>query len=292
VSPPTPFDAPPASVAAARRPLSLEERRDLGRAFARRHADASPWLTMVVPAYEEEARILPTLLSAVLHLRGFGLPFEVIVVDDGSRDGTARVVRAFAGEHPELRLLSFPRNRGKGAAVRAGMQEGRGAWLLMNDADGATPVTELERLLVAADAGADVVVGSRAVAATDVRVERRVFRHVVGRAFARLARWLAVPGIADTQCGFKLFRRNAAKEIFSRQALDRFGFDVEALFLARRLGFEIAEVPVSWHDVEGSKVSLLAGADGFLDILRVRWIHRGLRPPAALGRRVVGRDRP
>lgn len=253
-------------------------RRARAQAFvASQRPDSGPFLSVVVPAFDEEHRIAPTLLATVLWLRDRAVPFELIVVDDGSRDDTARVVRELAEAHGEIVLHRLPENRGKGAAVRAGMLRARGAWALFEDADGATPIVELDRLLVAAADGADVVIGSRALAAPDVVVERRAGRHLAGRLFAWLVNRLAVGGVADTQCGFKLFRAQAARSVFSQQRLDRFGFDVEVLFLARRLGLRVAEVAVNWNDVQGSKVSLAAGLDGFLDVLRARWIHRGGR---------------
>jgi dolichyl-phosphate beta-glucosyltransferase len=255
--------------------LPPEERYARARRFVSGLPADAPWLSMVVPAFQEAGRILPTLLSVTLYLRELGRPFEVLVVDDGSRDDTVAVVERFAATHPEVRVVSLGRNRGKGAAVREGMRVARGAWLLMNDADGATPIGELDRLLVAAARGVPVVIGSRALAAPGVRIERHVARFVIGRIFARLVQWLAVPGIADSQCGFKLFRRDAAEAVFPRQRLERFGFDVEVLYLAHRLGFGIAEVAVNWNNVAGSKVGLLSGASGFLDVFRVRWLHRG-----------------
>jgi dolichyl-phosphate beta-glucosyltransferase len=257
--------------------LSPDERHARARRFAAAVPGPGPWLSVVMPAYDEAGRILPTLLSVTLYLRELGRPFELIVVDDGSRDATRDVVSRFAAEHPEARLLALGRHRGKGAAVRAGMQGASGAWLLLDDADGATPIGELDRLLVPAAAGAAIAIGSRALRAPGVRIEASLGRLVVGRTFARLVQWLAVPGVADTQCGFKLFRRDAAQALFARQRLERFGFDVEVLHVARRLGFAIAEVPVNWNNVAGSKVGLVWGASAFLDVVRVRWIHRGLR---------------
>jgi dolichyl-phosphate beta-glucosyltransferase len=243
-------------------------------AFIAENANAGgPWLSVVVPAYNEARRIAPTLLSALLYLRERGAPFEILVVDDGSRDDTGRVVEELAAEHPEVRLLSLPHNMGKGAAVRAGARAAEGAWILVDDADGATPVVELERLVAAAARGADVAIGSRALAAPDVGVERRLVRAVTGRIFAFLVNALAVPGIADTQCGFKLFRRDAAAFVFGRQRLDGFAFDVELLYLARRGGYRIEEVPVNWMNVAGSKVGLGPGLRAFADVLRVRRFH-------------------
>jgi dolichyl-phosphate beta-glucosyltransferase len=259
---------------------AAEERRRRAAAFIAENANGGgPWLSVVVPAYNEARRIAPTLLSALLYLRERGAPFEILVVDDGSRDDTGRVVEEFATEHPEVRLLSLPRNTGKGAAVRAGARAAEGAWILVDDADGATPVVELERLVAAAARGADVAIGSRALAAPDVGVERRLVRAVTGRIFAFLVNALAVPGIADTQCGFKLFRRDAAAFVFGRQRLDGFAFDVELLYLARRGGYRIEEVPVNWMNVEGSKVGLGPGLRAFADVARIRALHRSNDSP-------------
>jgi dolichyl-phosphate beta-glucosyltransferase len=274
---------PEAASAAAATRRAAEERRRRAAAFIAKNAKGDgPWLSVVVPAYNEARRITPTLLSALLYLRERRAPFEILVVDDGSRDDTGRVVEEFAAEHPEVRLLSLPHNMGKGAAVRTGARAAEGAWILVDDADGATPVVELERLVAAAARGADVAIGSRALAAPDVGIERRLVRAVTGRIFAFLVNALAVPGIADTQCGFKLFRRDAAAFVFGRQRLDGFAFDVELLYLARRGGYRIDEVPVNWMNVAGSKVGLGPGLRAFADVVRVRRLHS---TDAELGKR-------
>ena len=275
---------PAAALAAVQRAAS--ERRTRAAAFVERYAKGSdPWLSVVMPAYNESRRITPTLLSALLYLRDRRAPCEIVVVDDGSSDDTGRVVEEVAAEHSQVRLHTLPRNMGKGAAVRAGVEVARGAWILLDDADGATPITELERLLDAAAQGADVAIGSRALPAPDVGIERRLLRAASGRAFAFLVNLLVVPGIADTQCGFKLFRREAADWIFPRQRLDGFAFDVEVLHLARLGGFRIAEVPVNWMNVAGSKVGLLRGLRAFVDTARVRGLHRSSDAPPAPPRR-------
>jgi len=233
-----------------------------------------PWLSIVLPAYNEERRIIPTLLSISRYLENRRIPAEVLVVDNGSNDGTVDVVEATARHYAEIRLIRQGRRGGKGAAVRRGVLSSKGTWVLFADADGATPIEEVERLLCEGAGGADVAIGSRALKAPDVRVEQPLGRQLVGRLFAALVRWFAMPKIADTQCGFKLFRREAADWIFSRQVLERFGFDVEVLFLARQYNCRISEVPVNWTSVDGSKVGLLSGLDAFFDIFRVRWIHR------------------
>lgn len=233
-----------------------------------------PWLSIVLPVYNEERRIQPTLLSIGRYLEDRHIPAEVLVVDNGSDDGTVDVVEATALHYAEIRLIRQGRRGGKGAAVRTGVLSSKGAWVLFADADGATPIEEVERLLCEGAGGADVAIGSRALKAPDVHVERSLGRRLAAKLFAALVRWVATPRISDTQCGFKLFRRDAADWIFSRQVLERFGFDVEVLFLARQRDCRISEVPVNWTSVDGSKVGWLSGLDTFFDIFRVRWIHR------------------
>lgn len=208
----------------------------------------------MVPAYNEERRLPATLDRIVAYFHGIGCSFEVIVVDDGSCDGTRAVAAAAATRHPEIRLLGYAQNRGKGAAVKTGMLAAEGLWLLFSDADLSTPIEDLVLLRSAASAGAHVVIGSRAVATPVRTVEEPWQRWLMGRTFNLLVRNLALPGFSDTQCGFKLFSRPAALQIFPRVCLDGFGFDVEALYLARYLGFDVAEVPVRWQYVPGSKV--------------------------------------
>src|SRR5208283_2251203 len=233
-----------------------------------------PWLSIVLPVYNEERRIQPTLLSIGRYLEDRHIPAEVLVVDNGSDDGTVDVVEATALHYAEIRLIRQGRRGGKGAAVRTGVLSSKGAWVLFADADGATPIEEVERLLCEGAGGADVAIGSRALKAPDVHVERSLGRRLAAKLFAALVRWVATPRISDTQCGFKLFRSDAADWIFSRQVLERFGFDVEVLFLARQRDCRISEVPVNWTSVDGSKVGWLSGLDTFFDIFRVRWIHR------------------
>ena len=228
-------------------------------------------LSVVVPAWNEAAR-LPAYLDRVLaFLEARAQPYEVIVVDDGSVDDTAARVRQAMGVHPTLSLHVLPENRGKGHAVRAGMGLARGALRLMADADGATPIAELARLEAAVQAGADVAVGSRALAAPGLTVRARVHRRLAGTVFNRLVRLLGVRGVVDTQCGFKLFRGAVAEDLVTRVSTDGFGFDVEVLLWAQARGYRIAEVPVNWADQPGSKVGVLRdGPRMLLEILRAR----------------------
>lgn len=230
------------------------------------------FLSIVIPAYNEEKRLLPTLAKVKAYLGGRDLAFtEILVVDDGSTDGTAALVEGLVAEGG-IRLLRNPGNRGKGYSIRHGMLEAKGEWILFSDADLSTPIEELEKLEAAVGGGCtEVAIGSRAIDRSLVEVRQPGLRELAGRLFNLVMRILTGMPFRDTQCGFKLFSRRAAREIFTRQRLDGFGFDVEALFLARKQGFRVAEVPVRWLDVEGSKVSLMRGVDAFVDILRVRW---------------------
>ena len=177
----------------------------------------------------------------------------------------------FAANGGPVRVLRNPGNRGKGFAVRHGMQDGEGQWLLFTDADLSTPIAELEKLWAAVEGGeVAVAIGSRALDRSLIGVRQPVFRERAGQLFNLVMQQVLRLPLQDTQCGFKLFRQDAARAIFDRQRLDRFSFDAEALFLARKLGFRIREVPVHWNDVAGSKVSLTSGARGFLDLARVR----------------------
>jgi dolichyl-phosphate beta-glucosyltransferase len=227
-----------------------------------------PSLTVVVPAYQEEARIGPTVARIREHLDG--RDFELIVVDDGSRDRTIEVATAAADGDPRVRVLAQPRNRGKGAAVRAGMLAAHGDRVLFSDADLATPIEELAKLEERLDRGADIAIASRALPDSDIRTRQHPGREMMGRTFNVIVRALVLGGIKDTQCGFKLFTRAAAQDLFGRATLDGFAFDVEILLLARGR-WRIEEVPVVWHHVEESKVS--PGTDAarmLVDVVRLR----------------------
>lgn len=232
-------------------------------------------LSVVIPAYNEEQR-LPSTLDAVLtylHAGAYG-PWELIVVNDGSKDGTADLVkRRIAAGEPNLRLLENPGNRGKGYSVKHGMLEARHEWALLSDADLSAPIEELGKLFAAIDkTQAAVAIGSRALDRSLIGTHQSKFREFGGRFFNLLVQLGTGLRFWDTQCGFKLFRRDAAQVVFPRQLLERFGFDVEALFIAQKHGFKIAEVPVRWNHVDGTKVSLATDSvDMFGDIARVRW---------------------
>jgi dolichyl-phosphate beta-glucosyltransferase len=215
-------------------------------------------ISVIVPAYDESRRIEPMLGEALAHFRKSKLAVEILVVDDGSQDDTSAVVRRVAQGAHEVHLIRLAQNHGKGYAVRTGVVNARGARVLFADADGATPMAEIERLNAALDRGADVAIGSRAVAsAGDIKIERRWYRHVMGRTFHRMVSLLSVRGLNDTQCGFKLFRGSVAHDLFSRMRMTGFSFDVEVLLMAQRRGYRIEEVPVNWVHQPGSKVRLV-----------------------------------
>ena len=230
-----------------------------------------PRLSIVVPAYNEAARLPVTLPQLVAFCERSG-DAEVLIVDDGSRDTTADLVAEYAKRHPFLRLVRNPGNRGKGYSVRHGIQEATGDWMLSTDADLSSPIEEVSKLQAAAEkAQAAVAIGSRALDRSLVGVHQAPLREWGGRLFNLVMRVATGLPFKDTQCGFKLFRRDAARAIFPRQKLDGFGFDVEDLVIARVQGFKVVEVPVVWNNVEGTKVGALSSARAFSDLAVVRW---------------------
>jgi len=235
-------------------------------------------LSVVVPAFQEARRLPATLARVTAYLGGRGEPYELIVVDDGSRDATGEVAaRGVAGLGERGRVLRLPENRGKGAAVRAGVGAAHGERVLVTDADLSTPIEELEALERACASGADVAIGSRALNRSLIVLRQSPLREWSGRLFNLVVQIFALPGIRDSQCGFKLFRGEAARDVFGRARSDGFGFDVEVLAVARHLGYRIAEVPVRWRNDDDSRLSLARGAAAFVDPVRVRlglWLGR------------------
>ncbi|MDP8979428.1 MAG: glycosyltransferase family 2 protein [Acidobacteriota bacterium] len=225
-------------------------------------------LSIVIPAYNEESRLPATLDRILAWVESGAMNVgEIIVVDDGSSDRTAAV----AEEYTAIRVIRNPGNRGKGYAVRNGMLKAQGAWILYTDADLSAPIEEAAKLYSAAIAqDAAVAIGSRALDRSLVDVHQSAFREYSGRFFNVMMRLLTGLPFHDTQCGFKLYRADAAQAIFSRQQLDGFSFDVEDLYLASRLGLKTIEVPVHWSNVEGTKVSLRQGLKSFTDLARIR----------------------
>ena len=233
-------------------------------------------LSIVIPAYNEERRLPQTLDRILEWLQQESIAFhELVVVDDGSIDATASVVEKYHDAHPEVLLLRNPGNRGKGYAIRHGMLEARGEWILYTDADLSTPIDEIAKLYEAAvQQQADVAIGSRALNRALVEVHQPAFREYSGRFFNLVMRTVTGLQFRDTQCGFKLFRREAARQIFPLQKQDGFSFDVEDLVIAKKLGLRAIEVPVRWANVEGTKVRLSQGLKSFADLVQIRKDHR------------------
>jgi dolichyl-phosphate beta-glucosyltransferase len=230
-------------------------------------------LSVILPAYNEAARIRPYLESIGQYVERRGTPAEILVVDDGSDDRTDLVVARVQAALPMVRLLRLDRNSGKGAAVRNGVLEARGATVLIADADGATAIPEIERLEAAIEKGADLAIGSRFLGSHDprYRVLARWHRSALGNLFNAIVQRLGIAGLTDTQCGFKLFRQTAARDLFSLARVNGYGFDLEILYLAQRRGYRISEVPINWTDQPGSKVRVLPdGLRMLRDLLRVR----------------------
>jgi glycosyltransferase involved in cell wall biosynthesis len=224
-------------------------------------------LSIIIPAFNEAKRLPASLVKVREYLGVSQWDFaEIVVVDDGSVDNTVQLARD-AG----VRVLQNPGNRGKGYSVKHGMLEAKGEWALFTDADLSSPIGEVEKLWSALEREhAQVAVGSRAVDRSLVGVHQPVLREAVGRVFNAAMRVVTGLPFKDTQCGFKIFETKAGREVFSRQQLDGFGFDVEVLFIAKQLGLKSVEVPVRWDNVEGTKVSLLLGFAAFLVLLKVR----------------------
>ncbi len=221
-------------------------------------------LSVIIPAYNEERRLPQTLESVYQFLSGRGRGFEIVIVDDGSHDNTADLVSEYSKSHPEVRLVSYQPNKGKGYAVRAGMMAALGDALLINDADGSSPIEEVERLERALSSGFDVAIGSRAKPDKERQVQALLHRKFIGNTFNAIVQSLVLPGFYDTQCGFKLFNKQAAKDIFSVNRIDGFGFDVEVLYIARMRGYKIEEVAINWANMEGSKVNVLVDSPKML----------------------------
>ena len=252
-----------------------------------------PHLSIVIPAFNEERRILLTLQKLTGYLTGAAYTAEILVVDDGSSDRTCAMVREFAKQAPLHVRVSKQRHRGKGHAVRAGMLEATGTYRFLCDADLAMPVEELSKFLPPALLGVDVAVGSREAPGAR-RYQEPPYRHIMGRAFNLWARVLTVSGIRDTQCGFKCFTAAAAEALFRQQRLDGFGFDVEILFLAQKGGLHMVEVPINWYHQQESKVRPVEDTFRMLfDAVRVRWRYQTgryrLEPVREAGAKATGK---
>jgi dolichyl-phosphate beta-glucosyltransferase len=229
-------------------------------------------LSVVVPCFNEEQRLPRTIEQVERYLDAKSAPYELILVDDGSADGTRRVMDAAAKAHAAVRIEALPHNRGKGRALAIGVTAAKGDEILLTDADLSTPIEELDKLQAALDSGAGIAIGSRALRGSRVEVSQPIYRVLMGKAFNLVVQAVLLPGIWDTQCGFKLFRADVAHKVFAGLITDGFGYDPEVLYRARRQGVKIAEVPVVWRNSAPTKVSAIRSSlDMLKHVFRIRF---------------------
>jgi dolichyl-phosphate beta-glucosyltransferase len=228
-------------------------------------------LSVVIPAYNEESRLPPTLASVHYFLSEYQANFEIIIVDDGSTDATASMVKEFAAHHDSVRLISYRPNRGKGYAIRTGVLAANRELILINDADGSSPIEEIVRLEWVLQKGADLVIGSRAKPDATRAVKALAYRTHMGNTFNTIVQSLLLPGIRDTQCGFKLFKQKVARDIFSAARIDGYAFDVEVLYIAKQRSYRIEELAINWSNVAGSKINILVDSARMLaEVMKIK----------------------
>ncbi|MBN1645143.1 glycosyltransferase family 2 protein [Candidatus Woesearchaeota archaeon] len=223
-------------------------------------------LSVIIPAYNEERRILPTLYKVNTFLKNKGYDYEILVVDDGSKDETVKIVK----KQGIAKIIKNPVNRGKGYSVKHGALAAKKEWVLFTDADSATPIEELEKFKNYAGKY-EVLIGSRGMHESNIQVHQPFYRELPGKIFGCLVKLICLKGIHDSQCGFKLFSMRAVQNIFSKQTIDGFGFDVELLFIARKKGFKIKQIPVTWINDAQTKLNIIRDSIRmFRDIILVR----------------------
>ncbi len=243
-------------------------------------ATTTPRLSVVIPAYNEQRRLGPTIEKVVAYLSAQPYRSELIVVDDGSSDRTAELAREILADAPiPHRVLVNEQNRGKGYSVRRGMIESSGRLALFSDADLSTPIEHIADFIAAIEDGADIAIGSRVAPGAAIEVHQPFLREMAGRMFSVVQRGILGTHIADTQCGFKMFTREAIELVFPHQQLERWAFDAELIFIALRLGLRVVEVPVRWRNDEDTKVRALSdGLQMVADLLTIRRMHGHLSP--------------
>lgn len=230
--------------------------------------------SLIIPAYNEETRLKETLIKTLEYFESNYSNFEILVVDDGSTDGTCEVVRAFKN----VKLIELGTNQGKGAAVKRGILSAVGKIRIFTDADLSTPISEIPKAIEYINKGYDIFIGSRALDHSLIKKHQPFYREMMGKIFNKFVQLLVLWGIKDTQCGFKAFTDVAAEAVFPKAVIKRFSFDVEVLFIARKLKLKIVEVPIIWYNDERTKVSAIKDSYSmFLDILKIRSLHRNIK---------------
>lgn len=228
----------------------------------------SVYLSVVIPVYNEQERMIPTLKEIVAYLSSKSTSWEIIVVDDGSKDQTVKYVQEFVRQHKEIVFLTNPCNHGKGYVVRQGILNSHGKYVLFTDADLSAPIHEVEKLLFHLNSGYDVAIGSRALKDSSIKVS--LGRGIIGSTFNLIVRVLLLPDIVDTQCGFKCFKGGVAHKLFKQQKMDGFSFDVEILYLARMNNYRIKQVPIEWCQSSSTRVNLISDPfKMFADVLKI-----------------------
>jgi len=228
-------------------------------------------ISLIIPVYNEEKRIKLTLGKCISYFKNKKIDYEIIIVDDGSTDKTRLIIKDFLSKNKNIKLTKQRKNKGKGYSVKEGMLLANGDYLLFSDADLSTPIEEIEKFIKVMKKGYDIVIASRNMKDSIIPIKQPFFRKFLGQVFPLIVNLLILPGYKDTQCGFKLFKKEVAIKIFSKQKINDFGFDVEILFIAKKYGYKIKEIPVIWSNSLVSKVSpLLDSIRMFLDILKIR----------------------
>lgn len=228
-------------------------------------------LSVVIPAYNEEERIDNSLNTIIRYMENRGYRYEIIVVNDGSTDKTVDIVKNFSVRNKNINLILNEKNMGKGYSVKKGILESNGEYILFSDSDLSTPIEEIEKLIRYLQEDYDIAIGSRALPNSDVQIHQSFHRELMGKIFNLITRILTLMDIKDTQCGFKCFKKDAAKNIFRRQIINGFSFDVEILYIAKKLGYKIREVPVVWLNSNSTRVNLIKDSIRmFIDLLRIR----------------------
>jgi dolichyl-phosphate beta-glucosyltransferase len=229
-------------------------------------------LSIVIPCYNEQDRLPATIDAIERYMAERGLEYELILADDGSRDGTPAVIAKAMQGAPQVRTVRLPHNRGKGRALAEGVAVSTGDLVLVTDADLSTPIEELTKLEARIDAGAGVAIASRSIKGAQIVIAQPAYRMLMGKTFNLIVQALLLPGLWDTQCGFKLFRGDLARTVFAEMKTEGFGYDPEALYLAKRRGERIAEVPVVWRHSAPTKVAAVwSSIDMFKDVIKTRF---------------------